>query len=213
MSPYGKSGQARQARRIPKPAQHAPGPFPAGSDPDRPPGRRMRQRPGFPKSPVRLADPACFFIPTQLLYPDATRHASGESRASLSARRMPPAFNPNRSLDFGEIARLCHAACFWPGRRRSGLPRGIAGNRMRTEAGKMPECLILPIGNGSGVPNDRFGLMTGPRPWDMPHWTCFRYYAKIPYFCSLIAVGPAHPNRNRPAVLPLLPTEGGTTQE
>ena len=32
-------------------------------------------------------------------------------------------FNPNRSLDFGEIARLCHAACFWPSRRRSGLRR------------------------------------------------------------------------------------------
>ena len=25
-------------------------------------------------------------------------------------------FNPNRSSDIGEIARLCHAACFWPGR-------------------------------------------------------------------------------------------------
>ena len=32
-------------------------------------------------------------------------------------------FNPNRSLDFGEIARLCHAACFSPSRRRSGLRR------------------------------------------------------------------------------------------
>ena len=39
-------------------------------------------------------------------------------------------FNPNRSLDFGEIARLCHAACFSPSRRRSGLRRlaeGVAG--------------------------------------------------------------------------------------
>ena len=99
-----------------------------------------------------------FFIPTKLLYPDATRHASGESRASLSARRTPSAFNPNRSSDFGEIARLCHAACFSPGRRRSGPRRGVAGNRMRTEAGKMPECLILPIGNGSGVSHDRFGF-------------------------------------------------------
>ena len=42
--------------------------------------------------------------------------------------------NPNRSLDFGER------------------------NRMRTEAGKMPECLIFPIRNGHGVSNDRFGL-------------------------------------------------------
>ena len=66
--------------------------------------------------------------------------------------------NPNRSLDFGEIARLCHAACFWPSRRRSGLRRGVARNRMRTEAGKMPECLIFPIRNGLGVSNDRFGL-------------------------------------------------------
>ena len=66
--------------------------------------------------------------------------------------------NPNRSLDFGEIARLCHAACFSPSRRRSGLRRGVARNRMRTEAGKMPECLIFPIRNGHGVSNDRFGL-------------------------------------------------------
>ena len=29
-------------------------------------------------------------------------------------------FNPNRSLDIGEIARLCHAACFW-------LAEGVAG--------------------------------------------------------------------------------------
>ena len=29
---------------------------------------------------------------------------------------------------------------------------------MRTEAGKMPESLILPIGNESGVSNDRFGI-------------------------------------------------------
>ena len=61
--------------------------------------------------------------------------------------------NPNRSLDFGEIARLCHAACFSPSRRRSGLRR-----RMRTEAGKMPESLTFPIKNGLGVSNDRFGL-------------------------------------------------------
>ena len=59
--------------------------------------------------------------------------------------------NPNRSLDIGEIARLCHAACFWPSRRRSGLRRGVARNRMRTEAGKMPESLISPIRNGQRV--------------------------------------------------------------
>ena len=29
---------------------------------------------------------------------------------------------------------------------------------MRTEAGKMPESLILSIGNGPGVSDDRFGL-------------------------------------------------------
>ena len=58
--------------------------------------------------------------------------------------------NPNRSLDFGEIARLCHAACFWPSRRRSGLRRGV-----------MPESLIFPIRNGHGVSNDRFGLKWG----------------------------------------------------
>ena len=68
------------------------------------------------------------------------------------------ALNPNRSLDFGEIARLCHAACFSPSRRRSGLRRGVARIRMRTEAGKMPESLTFPIKNGLGVSNDRFGL-------------------------------------------------------
>ena len=66
--------------------------------------------------------------------------------------------NPNRSLDFGEIARLCHAACFSPSRRRSGLRRGVARIRMRTEAGKMPESLIFLTENSPGVSNDRFGL-------------------------------------------------------
>ena len=69
------------------------------------------------------------------------------------------AFIPNRSLDIGEIARLCHAACFWPSRRRSGLRRGVGRNRMRTETGKMPGSLISPIGNGFGVSNDRFGFI------------------------------------------------------
>ena len=82
-------------------------------------------------------------------------------------------FNPNRSLDFGEIARLCQAACFSPSRRRSGLRRGVARNRMRTEAGlrrgvarnrmrteagKMPESLIFLTENSPGVSNDRFGF-------------------------------------------------------
>ena len=41
-----------------------------------------------------------------------------------STRKLIHNLNPNRSLDFGEIARLCHAACFSPSRRRSGLRRG-----------------------------------------------------------------------------------------
>ena len=72
-------------------------------------------------------------------------------------------FNPNRSSDFGKTARLCHAACFPPSRRRSGLRRGVARNRMRTEAGKMPESLIFPIRNGHGVSDDRFGFNNTPR--------------------------------------------------
>ncbi len=72
-------------------------------------------------------------------------------------------FNPNRSSDFGKTARLCHAACFPPSRRRSGLHRGVARNRMRTKAGKMPESLISPIRNGHGVSDDRFGLNNTPR--------------------------------------------------
>ena len=71
--------------------------------------------------------------------------------------------NPNRSSDFGKTARLCHAACFPPSRRRSGLRRGVARNRMRTKAGKMPESLISPIRNGHGVSDDRFGLNNTPR--------------------------------------------------
>ena len=51
------------------------------------------------------------------------------------------------------------SVCFSPSRRRSGLRRGVAGNRMRTKAGKMPESLIFPIRNGHGVSNDRFGIM------------------------------------------------------
>ena len=66
-------------------------------------------------------------------------------------------FIPKRSLDIGEIARLCHAACFWPSRRRGGLRRGVARNRMRTEAGNLPESLVFPIRNGHGVSNDRLG--------------------------------------------------------
>ena len=91
------------------------------------------------------------------------RCASARSKSFLRKRpvvsRPGVGFIPNRSLDFGEIARLCHAACFWPSRRRSGLRRGVARNRMRTEAGKMPESLVFPIRNGLGVSNDRFGFM------------------------------------------------------
>ncbi len=94
--------------------------------------------------------------------PDWSSGAKPLSRRCLALASFRPArplsINPNWSLDFGEIARLCHAACFWPGRRRSGLRRGVAGNRMRTEAGKMPGSLIFPIRNGHGLSNDRFGI-------------------------------------------------------
>ena len=79
----------------------------------------------------------------------------GPARSPRSLKR----FIPNRSLDFGEIARLCHAACFSPSRRRSGLRRGVARSRMRTEAGKMPESLIFLTENSPGVSNDRFGFI------------------------------------------------------
>ena len=59
----------------------------------------------------------------------------------------PLFFILNRSLGFGQIARLCHAACFSPSRRRSGLRRGVARSRMRTEADKMPESTISATGN------------------------------------------------------------------
>ena len=77
-------------------------------------------------------------------------------------RSLDFGLNPNRSSDFGKTARLCHAACFPPSRRRSGLRRGVARNRMRTKAGKMPESLSSPIRNGHGVSDDRFGLNNTP---------------------------------------------------
>ena len=60
-------------------------------------------------------------------------------------------FNPNRSLDFGEIARLCHAACFSPSRRRSEKQDADRG-------GQDARSLTFPIKNGLGVSNDRFGF-------------------------------------------------------
>ena len=90
--------------------------------------------------------------------PDGRKPNRADNMGSTPRTRETPPINPNRSLDFGEIARLCHAACFSPSRRRSGLRRGVARIRMRTEAGKMPESLIFPIGNGPGVSDDRFGI-------------------------------------------------------
>ena len=50
----------------------------------------------------------------------------------------------------------------------SGLAEGVAGNKMRTEAGKMPESLVSPIRNGLGVSNDRFGLKLSARKITTP---------------------------------------------
>ena len=41
-------------------------------------------------------------------------------------------------------------------------PKSVTRNRVRTEAGKMPESLIFPIGSGHGVSDDRFGFITRP---------------------------------------------------
>ena len=81
----------------------------------------------------------------------------GPARSPRSLKR----FIPNRSSGLGEIARLCHAACF-------PSAEGVAGNRMRTEAGKMPESLIFPIRNGLGVSNDRFGFIPYLRSLHVP---------------------------------------------
>ena len=93
-------------------------------------------------------------------------------------------FNPNRSLDFGEIARLCQAACFSPSRRRSGLRRGVARNRMRTEAGKMPESLIFLTENSPGVSNDRFGFILSRSPGYANH--CFSFMSFL--FCPVLTL-------------------------
>ena len=50
----------------------------------------------------------------------------------------------------------------------SGLAEGVAGNKMRTEAGKMPESLVSPIRNGLGVSHDRFGLKLSARKITTP---------------------------------------------
>ena len=55
--------------------------------------------------------------------------------------------------------RMCHATGFPSGRKRSGLRRGVARNRMRTEAGKMSKGLIFSIGSGFGESKDRFGFI------------------------------------------------------
>ena len=81
----------------------------------------------------------------------------GPARSPRSLKR----FIPNRSSGLGEIARLCHAACF-------PSAEGVAGNRMRTEAGKMPESLMFPIRNGLGVSNDRFGFIPYLRSLHVP---------------------------------------------
>ena len=75
------------------------------------------------------------------------------SITSLSCMRpvrsigVPPttktiSFNPNRSLGFGQIARLCHAACFSPSRRRSGLRRGVFSQSETDSA-----CLMTDLGS------------------------------------------------------------------
>ena len=60
---------------------------------------------------------------------DIRQQAVDWAKRQAVDRRLNPmlnvySFNPNRSLGFGQIARLCHAACFSPSRRRSGLRRG-----------------------------------------------------------------------------------------
>ena len=54
-------------------------------------------------------------------------------------------FQSESGIRLGEVVRLRQAAGFSFSRRRSGLRRGVARNRMRTEAGKMPERLFFPI--------------------------------------------------------------------
>ena len=73
---------------------------------------------------------------------------AGEREAGLRGSQIPleslfamdkgiqGGFNPNRSLDFGEIARLCHAACFSLSRRRSGLRRGSGCGQRRARCPK-----------------------------------------------------------------------------
>lgn len=51
------------------------------------------------------------------------------------------------------------ATCISPSRRRSGSGRGVARNRMRAEARKMPKSLVCETGNGLGGSDDRFGIM------------------------------------------------------
>ena len=133
-------------------------------------------------------------------YPTRFQHAAKKVHSPPKTESSKLPFIPNRSLDFGEIARLCHAACFSPSRRRSGLRRGVARIRMRTEAGKMPESLTFPIKNGLGVSNDRFGFMQNPSK-KIPEATAHcRPFRNLPssFQPRAEAAPPERTRRNRP---------------
>ena len=86
--------------------------------------------------PERLPENPC----TAYLPSGQTKHAKVQKRKKTVSTTIGHQAS-------GEIARLCHAACFWLSRRRSGPRRGVARSRMRAEAGKMPGSLVSPIGN------------------------------------------------------------------
>ena len=70
----------------------------------------------------------------------------------------------------------------------SRLAEGVARNRMRTEAGKMPESLISPIRNGHGVSHDRFGFKIPCHPEKMD------FQGAIPEICLPARAGPRRRN-------------------
>ena len=108
----------------------------------------------------RAGDKVVFIIDIDIL--GFSRFFQGTSRRkpTCTIRILQVAIAPCPSIRAANLFQIGHhAACFPPSRRRSGLRRGVARNRMRTEAGKMPGSLISPIRNGLGVSHDRFGFI------------------------------------------------------
>lgn len=117
----------------------------------------------------------------------ATRRAGGKRQANHTSTRKHiecQDFNPNLSLDFGWIVRLCSADCSRLCRRRSGLRRGGDGNKAQTETDKTAEEQRHCGKIYTLRPNGRFGLNDACAA-QKPHSTLAEKTAREPRACDL----------------------------